>query len=94
MSLVLVLSPTLTNQGPTETQPGQVYPQYLPAQDLYQVYCYLESVTGVKPRQLHQMADSTNPNLGGCVIQLVPPLSDMENYWGFQGYSPFQVDLK
>ena len=36
------------------------------------------------------MADPTNPNLGGYVIQLVPPLSDMENYWRFQGYSPFQ----
>ena len=36
------------------------------------------------------MAVSTNPSLGGHVIQLVPPLSDMENYWGFQGYSPFQ----
>ena len=27
--------------------------------------------------------------LSGRVIQLVPPLSDTENYWGFQGYSPF-----
>ena len=40
--------------------------------------------------QLHQMAVSTNPSLGGHVIQLVPPLSDTENYWKFQGYSPFQ----
>ena len=56
-------------------------------------YCYLESVIGVKPRQPHQMADSTNPSLGGCVIQLVPPLSDTENYWGFQGYSPFHSSL-
>ena len=56
-------------------------------------YCYLEPLIGVKPEQLHQMAVSTNPNLGGCVIQLVPALSDMENYWGFQGYSPFHVFL-
>ena len=61
-------------------------PQHWPDPD----YCYLESVIGVKPRQPHQMADSTNPILGGHVIQLVPPLSDTENYWGFQGYSPFQ----
>ena len=60
-------------------------PQHWPNPD----YCYLESVIGVKPRQLHQMAVSTNPSLSGHVIQLVPPLSDMENYWGFQGYSPF-----
>ena len=45
----------------------------------------------MKPEQLHQMAVSTNPNLGGCVMQLVPALSDTENYWGFQGYSPFQL---
>ena len=32
-------------------------------------YCDLESVIEVKPRQLHQMADSTNPSLGGRVIQ-------------------------
>ena len=36
------------------------------------------------------MAVSTNPNLGGHVIQLTWHLSDVENYWGFQGYSPFQ----
>ena len=52
-------------------------------------YCFLEPVMRVKPRQLHQMAVSTNPSLGGCVIQLVLPLSDMENYWEFQGYTPF-----
>ena len=90
MSLVLVLSPTLTNQGPTKTQPGQVYPQYLPARDLHQVYCYLESVLRVKPRQLHQMADSTNPSLGGRVIQCHYLWGYSKNYWGFQGCSPFQ----
>ena len=47
----------------------------------------------VKPSQLHQMAVSTNTSLGGHVIQLVLPLSDMENYWGFQGYSPFHSSL-
>ena len=26
-------------------------------------------------------------------MQLVPALSDMENYWGFQGYSPFHSSL-
>ena len=46
----------------------------------------------VKLEQLHQMAVSTNPNLGGCVIQLASHLSDVENYWGFQGYSPFHYD--
>ena len=45
---------------------------------------------GVKPEQLRQMAVSTNHNLSGHVMQLLPALSDTENYWGFQGYSPFQ----
>ena len=39
------------------------------------------------------MAVSTNPNSGGCVIQLTSHLSDVENYWGCQGYSPFQFKL-
>ena len=52
-------------------------------------YCYLEPVSRVKPEQPHQMAVSTNHNLGGHVIQLTSHLSDVENYWGFQGYSPF-----
>ena len=42
--------------------------QYLPAQGLHQDYCFLVSVMGVKPEQLHQMADTTNPSFGGCVI--------------------------
>ena len=33
-------------------------PQHQPNQD----YCFLEYVMRVKPRQLHQMADSTNPS--------------------------------
>ena len=41
-----------------------VLPQHWPNAD----YCYLEPVIGVKPEQLHQMAVSTNPNLGGHVI--------------------------
>ena len=49
-------------------------------------YCYLEPVSRVKPEQLHQMAVSTNHNLGGHVIQLTSHLSDVENYRGFQGY--------
>ena len=52
----------------------------------------MEPVIGVKLEQLHQMAVSTNPNLGGRVIQLASHLSDVKNYWGFQGYSPFQMD--
>ena len=90
MSLVLVLSP---NTDPTKaqlrTRPGQVYLQDLPAQDLHPVYCYLESVIRVKPRQLHQMADSTNPSFRWVCHLMILSLSDMENYWGFQGYSPF-----
>ena len=61
-------------------------PQQWPNPD----YCYLEHVSRVKPEQPHQMAVSTNHNLGGHVIQLTSHLSDVENYWGFQGYSPFQ----
>ena len=49
----------------------------------------MESVIGVKPRQLHQMAVSTNPSLGGCVIQWYYLWGYSKNYWGFQGYSPF-----
>ena len=54
-------------------------------------YCYLEPASRVKPEQLHQMAVSTNHNLGGCVIQLISLLSDVKNYRGFQGYSPFHL---
>ena len=46
----------------------------------------------MKPEQPHQMAVSTNHNLGGCVIQLTSYLIDMKNYRGFQGYSPFHID--
>ena len=52
-------------------------------------YCYLEPASRVKPEQPHQMAVSTNHNLGGHVIQLTSYLIDMKNYRGFQGYSPF-----
>ena len=102
MSLVLVLSPTLTNQGPIKTTKSgpSVTPTLaqsrLPSLDpvLPQCwsnpdYCYLMSVIGVKPRQLHQMADSTNPSLGGHVIQWYYLWGYSKNYWGFQGYSPF-----
>ena len=53
-------------------------------------YCYLEPSSRVKSEQPHQMAVSTNHNLGGHVIWLTSLLSDVENYGGFQGYSPFQ----
>ena len=87
MSLVLVLSPTLTNQGSTlrPLSLDLMLPQHQPNQD----YCFLVSVMRVKLRQLHQMADSTTPSLGGHVIQWYYLLSYTENYWGFQGYSPF-----
>ena len=60
-------------------------PQHWSDQD----YCFLVSVIGVKPRQLHQMADSTNPSLGEYVIQWYYLWGYSKNYWGFQGYSPF-----
>ena len=56
-------------------------------------YCYLEPASRVKPEQPHQMAVSTNHNLGGCVIQLTSYLIDMKNYRGFQGYSPFHSKI-
>ena len=40
------------------------------------------------------MAVSTNHNLGGHVIQLTSHLSDVKNYRGFQGYSPFQNETQ
>ena len=91
MSLVLVLSPTLSAQDPyTELRVWtQCYPQQWSNPD----YHYLEPVNRVKPEQPHQMAVSTNHNLGGCVIQLTSHLSDVENYWGFQGYSPFHLTI-
>ena len=55
-----------------------------------QDYCFLESVIRVKPKQLHQMAVSTNASFRWACHLLVPHLSDTENYWGLQGYSPFQ----
>ena len=55
-------------------------------------YCYLEPVSRVKPEQPHEMAVSTNHNLGGRVIQLTSHLIDVKNYRGFQGYSPFQCN--
>ena len=107
MSLVLVLSPTLTNQGSTETSesrpdvtstpaqsrlssPDPVLPQHWSDQD----YCFLVSVIGVKPRQLHQMADSTNPSLGGRVIQwyylwVIPKITG-----GFRVIAPFTLNKK
>ena len=66
-----------------------VLPQCWPDPD----YCYLESVIRVKPRQLHQMAVSTNPSSGGRVIQCHYLWGYSENYGGFQGYSPFQLLL-
>ena len=87
MSLVLVLSPTLSAQDPYTDPPSldPMLPQQWPNPD----YCYLEPVSRVKPEQLHQMAVSTNHDLGGHVIQLTSHLSDVKNYRGFQGYSPF-----
>ena len=89
MSLVLVLSPNTERPRPTHW-PLSLDPMLLqqwPNPD----YCYLEPVIGVKPKQLHQMAVSTDPSLGGYVIQLASHFSDTENYWGFQGYSPFHI---
>ena len=68
------------------SSPDPVLPQHWSNQD----YCFLVSVIEVKPRQLHWMADPTNPSLGGCVIQWYYLWVILENYWGFQGYSPFQ----
>ena len=64
-----------------------VLPQHWSNQD----YCFLVSVMGVKPRQLHQMADSTNPSLGGCVIQwcylwVIPKITG-----GFRVIAPFII---
>ena len=87
MSLVLVLSPTVSAQDPYTDLPS--LDPMLPQQWANPDYCYLEPVIGVKPEQLHQMAVSTNPNLGGHVIQLASHLSDVENYWGFRVIAPF-----
>ena len=49
---------------------------------------------GVKPKQLHQMADSTNPSFGGCVIQwcyfwVIPKITG-----GFRVIAPFTSKVK
>ena len=57
-----------TDQPKAQSRPlslNLMLPQHQPDQD----YCFLVSVMGVKLRQPHQMADSANPSLGGCVIQ-------------------------
>ena len=89
MSLVLVLSPNTECPRPIHWSPSldPMLPQQWPNPD----YCYLEPVSRMKTEQLHQMAVSTHHNLGGHVIQLTSHLSDVESYWGFQGYSPFHV---
>ena len=58
--------PVLPQCWPSQdSSPDPVLPQHWSDQD----YCFLVSVMRVKPRQLHQMADSTYPSLGGHVIQ-------------------------
>ena len=66
----------------------------LPQQWYNPDYCYLESASRVRPEQSHEMAVSTNHNWGGHVIWLTSHLSDVENYRGFQGYSPFHLQSK
>ena len=63
----------------------------LPQHWAYPDYCYLESVIGVKPRQLHQMADSTNPSLGGCVIQWYYLLGLFQKLLGISGLQPLSL---
>ena len=63
----------------------QCYTQHWSDQD----YRFLEYVMRVKPRQLHQMADSTNPSLGGHVIRwyyfwVIPKITG-----GFRVIAPF-----
>ena len=66
--LSLVLSPNTEWSRPIHwpLSLDLVLPQHQPNAD----YCYLEPVIRVKPEQSHQMSVSTNPNLGGHVIQL------------------------
>ena len=82
-----------TDQPRPQHWPNQdrYIPQYLPAQGLHQDYCFLVSVMGVKPRQPHQMADSTNPSLGGCVIQWYYLWIILKITGGFRVIAPFIV---
>ena len=87
MSLVLVLSPTLSAQEPYTDL--WVWTTMLPQQWSNPDYCYLEPSSRVKPEQPHQMAVSTNHNLGGCVIWLTSYLIDMKITGGFRVIAPF-----
>ena len=72
---------------PRPPSPDPVLPQCWPSQD----YCSLVSVMGVKPKQLHQMAGTTNPSFGGCVIQRCCLWVILKITGGFQGYSPLSL---
>ena len=65
--------------------PDPVLPQCWSSQG----YCFLVSVMRVKPKQLHQIAGTTNPSFSGCVIQwcclwVVPKITG-----GFRVIAPF-----
>ena len=66
----------------------RVWTQYYP--NTGPIQTTVTCVIRVKPRQLHQVAVSTNPSSSGHVIQCHYLWGYSENYWGFQGYSPFQ----
>ena len=86
MSLVLVLSPTLTNQGPTLTSESgpSVIPTLAQSRLLLLGVCHRgEAKAASSDGRLHQS------QLRWACHPMILSLSDTENYWEFQGYSPF-----
>ena len=81
------ISPIPSCSRPTSRllSPDPVLPQHWSNQD----YCFLESVMRVKPRQLYQMAVSTNPSLGRHVIQWHYLWVILKITGGFRVIAPF-----
>ena len=81
-----MLSPTLTNQGPTLTSKSgpSVTPMLVQSRLLLLGVCHRGEAKAAPPNgRLHQSW------LRWACHPVVLSLSDTENYWGFQGYSPF-----
>ena len=84
-------NPLIFKLGWTTSSKGAQYRLKMLAPAHLSLYLLPSVCHGVKPKQLHQMAGTTNSSFGGHVIQWCCFWVIPENYWGFQGYSPFHV---
>ena len=83
-----MLSPTLTNQGPTETSKSGPSVTSTPARSrlLLLGVCHEGEAGAASPDGRHHQSQ-----LRRVCHPMVLSLGYTENYWGFQGYSPFQL---